>query len=100
MSGQKNWNNLYEAINAMNQTSPCLVLRNYEDMSNDNYFMKGHDDIDFLCENQQEIVRVLDARKNVYWGSPDHFIVKINGKDIKFGLRYIGDGYYDALWER
>ena len=87
MSEQKNWNSLYEAIGAMNQASPCLVLRNYEDMSNDNYYMEGHDDIDFLCENQKKAVSVLEAGRNVYWGSPDHFIVKIAGKDVKFGLQ-------------
>ena len=90
---------MYDAFNEMNLHGNYIILRNFEEISNDCYYMAGHDDIDFLCDRQKEIVKALDARKNNFWGSQDHFLVKIAGYNVKFGLRYIGDGYYDSYWE-
>ncbi len=100
MKERKNWACLYDVLDMMNQVSSCLILRNYEDITNDQYYMDGHDDIDFLCDNPKAIMKALDVRKNVFWKSKDHYYVKIAGKDVKIGLRYLGDDYYDRLWEK
>lgn len=97
---QKNWSDLQSVISAMEKCGKCIILRNFEELSDEHYYMDGHEDIDFLCEDSAKVRKVLDAVPNVPWGSQDHVFVRIAGKKIKFGLRYVGDGYYCDEWER
>lgn len=100
MKVQKNWNSLSELLQAFNQNCNYLILRNYEKISDENYYLEGHDDIDFLCDDQKKMRRVAGARRSLKIISTDHFFIKIKGSIVKIGIRYVGDGYYDKLWEK
>lgn len=43
----KNWENLKELFSALNEETEYLVLRNFEEFS-DEKFLSSHPDIDFL----------------------------------------------------
>lgn len=97
--GRKNWNSLSDVLDAMHSCGAYIILRNYEEIADETYYMSGHDDIDFLCSDAKACRNVLDVKKDVPWKSHDHCFVKIKNTDVKIGLRYVGDGYYDTKWE-
>lgn len=81
-----------------------LVLRNYENMLQPKLFVGDHADVDLLCANNQEIVKLLGAKPNR--GERDlavddgiHYYIIANGKKVSFDLRQVGDGYYCEKWE-
>ena len=55
MKTQKNWESLTAVLKAMEEAGPFIVLRNYEELDDENYFMSGHDDIDFLVTDDKKI---------------------------------------------
>lgn len=98
---RKQWNSLEELFEALNENCNYLILRNYEEMDKKIFFLEGHDDIDLLCENQLQIKEFLGAVRNPFRVlSKDHFLVKVGESSVKMGLRYVGDYYYDTLWEK
>ena len=99
MKQQKNWNSLSEVLEAVEHTCPYVIMRNYEELSGENYYMSGHDEIDILCTDKRQVRRVLDVEKDVIWRSPDHGFIRIKDHRVKIGIRYVGDGYYDKHWE-
>ena len=100
MKTQKNWESLTEVLKAMRGAGPFIVLRNYEELDDENYFMSGHDDIDFLVTDQKKTKEILDTVQDVIWRSQDHCFVRIKDTQVKIGLRYVGDGYYCLGWEQ
>ena len=100
MKTQKNWGSLSEVLKAMETAGPYIVLRNYEELDDENYFMSGHDDIDFLVTDDKKIREILDTVQDVKWRSQDHCFVQIKNVPVKIGLRYVGDNYYDVKWEQ
>lgn len=96
----KRWNSLDDALAALDSKTRYLILRNFEELSNKKCYMDGHDDIDFLVEDIWEARRALHVHNGINWNSPNHFSITINDKNIKVGLRYLGDNYYDKKWER
>ena len=97
--GYKNWNSLREALRELDHHTPYLVMRNYENLSEQCYYMDGHNDIDFLVQDIWKAMEVLHVHDNINWGSPNHFSITIQGRKVKIGLRYVGDGYYDTKWQ-
>ncbi len=100
MKKYKNWNSLSEVLDAIEHTCPYIILRNYEELSDENYYMSGHDDIDILCADKKAVRKVLDVEKDVIWRSWDHCFIRINNRRVKIGIRYVKDGYYDRNWEQ
>ncbi len=54
----KNWDNLKALFAALNEETEYLVLRNFEEFS-DEKFLSSHPDIDFLCRDQQNLKPVI-----------------------------------------
>lgn len=82
-----------------------LVLRNYENLLEPEFYVEGHGDIDLLCADSQEIVRLLDAqtdRKDQYpfKGDGIHYFIFVGGERVSLDLRYVGDDYYCREWEK
>ena len=82
-----------------------LVLRNYENLLEPEFYVEGHGDLDLLCADSQEIVRLLDAqtdRKNQgsYKGDGTHYYIYVGNERVSLDLRYVGDDYYCLEWER
>ena len=99
MNRQKEWNSILEVFNAMNSCGRYVVLRNFEEISEEKYYMSSHADIDCLCENAMLVRKTLDVRGNRFGAGRNHVFVLIKGKMVKFGIFTVGDGYYDRLWE-
>lgn len=103
----RNYADIIEVFNRLNSRGiRYLVLRNFESLSNtDLFLMEGHLDIDILCQDSQEIVRILDLetdRKDIppFKGDGIHYTIRIKNVPVSLDLRYVGDGYYCRAWEK
>ena len=93
---------VFDVLNK-NQIS-YLVLRNYENLLKPEMYLDGHGDLDLLCEDSQEIVRLLDAKTDrkdqyPYKGDGIHYYIYVGGERVSLDLRSVGDGYYCEMWE-
>lgn len=84
---------LWEKLNGINY----IVLRNYANLNSE---VSNGGDIDILCESKEKIIECLDlvsrsSDKNEY-----NFKTIIEGIHIPIDVRSVGDGYYDAEWEK
>ena len=93
--GTLGWNNFKEFISFANISCDWLILRNFEFLPFN--FFKNDKDIDILCRNKEYFVKKLNLTKRS-WGI-SAFQVKISGKQIPVDLRFLGDKYYDKLWQ-
>lgn len=54
-----NWNTIYDFFKALNDNSiRYVVLRNFEAMDKEDFFVDGHEDIDILCEDVSAFTEV------------------------------------------
>lgn len=99
------YNNITEVFDLLNHNNiSYLVLRNYENLLEPEMYIDGHGDVDLLCADSQEIVRVLDAQTNrkdqwPYRGDGIHYYIFVAGERVSLDLRYVGDDYYCKEWE-
>lgn len=77
----KNWENLKELFSALNEETEYLVLRNFEEFS-DEKFLSSHPDIDFLCRDQQKIVQVIGAVPRGTAGDYTHCKIMVDGHEV------------------
>lgn len=82
----------------LNNTIQYCVLRNFECLPSE-YTVEGHGDIDLLVENKNYISYLTHAKQIVNEPYRVYHTIKINGDDVSFDFRHIGDNYYDASWE-
>ena len=81
------------------------VLRNYDNLLEDEIYMEGHGDIDIMCKNSRELASFLGAVdhpghvKNGI-GNGTHYLIYIDNVEVSLDLRHVGDGYYCEKWER
>ncbi len=93
--GQEGWKDFEEFIKFANISCDWIVLRNFEYLPH-NFF--GNDkDIDILCSDKKEFANNLNLSKRS-WGVSSYKTL-ISGIEIPVDLRYLGDSYYDKLWE-
>lgn len=101
-----NYSSIKEVIELLNKSNvPYLILRNYENLLNDEIYVSGHEDIDLLCEKSEDIVRVLNAEQSDFHKKGivkdrTHYYIYIADKKVDLDLRHCGDGYYCEKWER
>ncbi len=93
----KNWENLKALFSALNEETEYLVLRNFEEFS-DEKFLSSHPDIDFLCRDQQKIVQVTGAVPRGTAGDYTHCKIMVGGHEVFADMWTVGDGYYDSVW--
>lgn len=82
-----------------------LVLRNYENLLEPVFYVEGHGDLDLLCADSQEIVRLLNAQTDrkdqfPFKGDGIHYFIYVGNERVSLDLRYIGDDYYCQKWEK
>jgi len=97
LGGYNGWNNLSELFKVLNYSHNWLVLRNYEEHS-DNYVFGEGDDIDMLCENIDKFTAIMNAKDRP--GGRCSYFVEVNNMKIPLDIRFIGDKYYDPVWEK
>jgi hypothetical protein len=93
------WKNPEEIFKLLNSTVNYVILRNFENFP-DELISSEHADVDILTNEKFQIPFLLNMKKinskNVGY-SP---LIDINGKKVKFDVRYVEDGYYDQFWAK
>lgn len=101
----KSYNSMREVIDLLNSNKVnYAILRNYGNLLDDEIYMDGHGDVDVICEDSKEIVKILDAYSQSSHemdglGNGTHYYIYINEKKVSLDLRHIGDDYYCREWE-
>ena len=95
----RNWESLTDLFSELNAKCDYLVLRNFEQMSGDEFLMDGHEDIDFLCSNPEELIMSLGAFPRKFYNKKVQNYILFKGKKVKIDIRYVGDNYYDKTWQ-
>lgn len=100
------FNNIQDVITLLNISSVAYaVLRNYDNLLEDDIYMDGHGDIDLICADSRKLASILNAIdhpghvKNCQ-GNGTHYLIYINNIEVSLDLRHIGDGYYCEKWEQ
>ena len=93
--GTFGWKNFDEFISFANITCDWIIIRNFEFLPLD--FFGNDKDLDVLCRNKEVFIKKLNLSKRS-WGISS-YQVNIDGKKIPLDLRYLGDGYFDKLWQ-
>lgn len=96
--GANGWENIQQLFSVLNSTINYVVLRNFECLP-DKYHLEEHGDIDLLAENYNDLFYLTNAVPVFKKKYRVLNKVKINNEDILFDFRYVGDRYYDNLWE-
>lgn len=96
---QYNWQSVKELFEKLNADCNYLILRNFECMKDDNIFTEGHEDIDILCEDARQIVKLMDARPRRSYDNKVQYYILLQGQKVKIDLRHVGDKYYDPVWQ-
>lgn len=99
ITGVNGWKNLKQLFYVLNHTTEYVVLRNFEELP-DNYHSKIHGDIDLLVKDLLQTVIITNAIKIHKSKDRVHYKIKIGGEFVFFDLRYIGDNYYDEIWQK
>ena len=98
LEGSEGWRDLPHLFYVLNSTIRYVALRNFESFPND-YYAKDHGDIDLMVENYHDACFTANAKPVFNAKHRVHNIVNINGEDVRFDFRSVGDGYYDSLWQ-
>ena len=99
LPGQGGWASLRELFSVLGHFMPYAVLRNAETLP-DAFDPSLHGDIDLLVEDAGRAAHLLGAHKVFPEPHRVHYEVTVAGKPVRFDFRFVGDGYYDATWER
>ena len=94
VTGVDGWKSLDQLFYVMNGTVEYVILRNFENLPNNN-FSKDHEDIDFLVRDIDQAVYVTNAEK-LY---KKRYKINVSGKDILIDFENVGDNYYDQRWQ-
>ena len=103
---QGKFNEIQDFFSILNSNGiPYLILRNYENLLSPDLYVNGHGDIDMLCYNSQEIVKLIGAKTNRkdinrFIGDGTHYYFYLNGEKVSLDLRYVGDDYYCEEWQK
>lgn len=91
----RSWKSFHEFIEVANKNCNWLVLRNFEYLPDD--FFGNDKDVDVLCENIENFTKTMNLKKRS-WGIGAYESI-IDNKIVPFDVRFLGDGYYDKLWQ-
>ncbi len=93
--GTLGWKSFNEFIFFANISCDWIVLRNFEFLPLN--FFSNDKDIDILCRDKENFISKLNLKKRS-WGISS-YQTNIENKKIPVDLRFIGDGYFDKLWQ-
>lgn len=96
---ERKWVSIKSFFCDLNNACEYVVLRNWESLDYEIPYMHGHDDIDILCSNISDFIQFSGARRIHKMKSRDNYLVDISNSCVRFDVRHIGDGYYDAQWQ-
>lgn len=96
--GVNGYESLEQLFYILNNTTDYCVLRNFEGIP-EQYTLEGHDDIDLLVAHKNYAVRLTNAKPKFPQSYRVYHHILINGVNVAFDFRYVGDNYYDKKWE-
>jgi hypothetical protein len=94
LEGAEGWKDWSELLKVLNFCSNYLVLRNFDHLPKD----ASEGDVDFLCDNYQlfaSAANIFQKAGRTYKG-----VVEVSGARIPVDIRFVGDGYYSAAWQK
>lgn len=94
--GASGWNSCEELFEVLNLTTEYVVLRGADKLQDTVKTLSG--DVDILCSNIGEFTAAANA-VNI-WNSKNFYHVNVDGKNVLFDIRYVGDGYFDEKWQK
>lgn len=93
-------NQLKDLFNHLNNNCRYLVLRNWDNLLDESIYGQGHEDIDVLCEDLGEFIKITGAKRVHSEKDRDNYVVPFEGMNVRFDVRWVGDGYYPEGMER
>lgn len=98
LKGSSGWSSFSELFVTLRYSSEYLVLRNFEFLPF-NFF--GNDkDVDILCKDINDFISASNAKVLDLTEGGAKLVVRVEGQDIPFDVRFVGDNYYDSSWAR
>lgn len=91
----KEWASFDEFIIVANEECDWLVLRSFEYLPNS--LFENDKDVDVLCRDIERFVHIMGLTKRA--NGIGAYQVVISGKMVPFDVRFLGDNYYDKLWQ-
>ena len=96
--GNNGWESLEQLFYVLNGTIQYVVLRNFQKLPEE-YEVGIHSDIDILCDNRENIQKILNAVPAKKSKKRSRYKVIVNNDMVYMDFRYIGDNYYDKKWQ-
>ena len=96
--GSDGWDSLDAMFAAFNELANYVVLRNFRDIQTE--LENLHPDIDLLTDNKRLIVDIANGKPTTGKKYRVQYRTLVGGKQVFLDVRHVGDGYYDARWER
>ena len=87
------WNNINELFEKINKKCNYIILRNYEELSDDKFYCSGHADIDFLTDNVSLFDNTMKAYLGFLTDDSIHYLVDINGEKVIIEVTSMCDNY-------
>lgn len=94
LEGAGGWKSYEDLFRVLNLTNNYMVLRNFSGLPHVN----EDEDIDLLTDNYQRMASTLGGDQ--VRGMPYKCCINIGGASVPVDIRFIGDKYYDAAWEK
>jgi hypothetical protein len=76
-----------------------VVLRNWDELDND-IITLAHGDVDILVDDLYKTILILNGVRGTNLNYRVQYKISIDGQEIPFDIRYVGDDYYDKNWEQ
>lgn len=93
LEGANGWKNYKDVFDILNLTTNYMVQRSFETLPFENKEL----DIDIVTQHCQRFASAIGAEQHPKKPYKAH--VQIGGEKISLDIRYIGDKYYDSVWE-
>lgn len=96
LAGDSGWRDLDEVWSVLRVAAEYVVLRNFEDIAET---IAGDPEIDVLAREQRDFAAIVGARPRHGEVEGAAFSTTVAGDEVVFDIRWVGDGYMDALWQ-
>ena len=93
LEGANGWESWRHLFSVLNFGCNYLVLRNFEGLPD----RLEDGDIDFQCDNFQRLASAANMTQKQ--DRPFKGGVNVAGNTVSVDIRYVGDGYYPAVWQ-
>ena len=98
LAGTTGWDSLHELLSHLAISTNSVVLRGFERLPDLDPGLV--EEIDVLCEDLPGFLAAVNAYLADPVQKPYKAMVKVAGHEIRIDARYVGDGYYDAVWQK